>query len=349
MRALEYQAPERLALVERPEPTAATGQIVVEVANCGICGSDLHSFSHGFAAKPGQILGHEFCGTVLSAPGVEGVDGGDRVTVRPLIPCGHCAHCCAGDLQLCEQGHDNDIGYASPGAFAERVLVPRAVVGETVFQLPPEVDDRAGSLVEPLAVGLRAVNVADPGPGDVVLILGAGTIGLAAARFARLREPGALIVADPSPLRRERAREFGADVVVDPLAEDTTGAVRAITGAGAFGLGARADVVIDCAGAAAGFRDALKSVRAGGTLVLAAMYSGKIELRPDRIVEKGLRVFGTLAYRDEFPAVIAQLADGSVDAERLISHRFALADAEAAFATQLDRDRSLKVLVSPRD
>lgn len=348
MRALEWQAPERLALVDRPEPEAADGQMVIEVANCGICGSDLHSYSHGFAAKPGQVLGHELSGTVLSAPGVPGVREGERVTVRPLIPCGSCAHCDAGDFELCEAGHDMDIGYASPGGFAERVLVPRAVIGETVFPLPAEVDNRAGSLVEPLAVGLRAVRVAAPAPGDVVLVLGAGTIGLGVTRFAKLGDPGTLIVADPSALRRERALELGADVVVDPLAEDTTEAVREITGAGAFGLGARADVVIDCAGAAAGFRDALKSIRSGGTLVLAAMYSGKVELRPDRIVEKGLRIHGSLAYRDEFPAVIDHLAAGDVDAGRLISHRFPLEEAQAAFAAQLDRETSLKVLVSPR-
>lgn len=348
MRALEWQAPRQMALVDRPEPEAEVGQMVVEVANCGICGSDLHSFSHGFAAKPGQVLGHEFSGRVLSAPGVAGVREGERVTVRPLIPCGECANCRAGDHQLCEESHHLDIGYASPGAFAERVLVPRAVAGETFFPLPDAVDERAGSLVEPLAVSLRAVNVADPVEGAVVLVLGAGTIGLGVTRFAALRKPSTLIVADPSRLRRERALALGADLVVDPIADDTTAAVQEVTGVGAFGLGARADVVIDCAGATAAFRDALKSVRAGGTLVLAAMYAGKIELQPNRIVEKGLEIHGSLAYRDEFPAVIDLLADGTVDAELFISHRLGLEQALEAFAIQLDPDRSLKVLVSPQ-
>jgi threonine dehydrogenase-like Zn-dependent dehydrogenase len=102
MRALEWRGPWELRLVELPEPTAEPGQIVVEIANCGICGSDLHSYTRGLAAKPGQILGHEFCGTVSSAPDVPGVGEGDRVVVRPLIPCGKCDPCLAGELQLCE-------------------------------------------------------------------------------------------------------------------------------------------------------------------------------------------------------------------------------------------------------
>jgi 2-desacetyl-2-hydroxyethyl bacteriochlorophyllide A dehydrogenase len=348
MLAVEYRGPEELALVQRPQPEAQAGQLVVEVANCGICGSDLHSFTRGFAAERGQVLGHEFCGAVVEAPGVTGVAVGDRVTVRPLIPCGQCARCRSGQIQLCEAGHAHNIGYGSPGAFAERVLVPRAILGETVFLLPDTVDDRAGALVEPLSVALRAVRLAAPAPDDVALVLGGGTIGLGVARFLRLSGVRTLVVADPSPLRRERAVEQGADVVVDPVAENTVEVMRESTGPGGFGLGARADLVIDCAGAPAAFADGLKSVRHGGTMVLCAMYSSKVELRPDRIVEKELTIRGSFAYLDEFPAVIRHLADGSVDVEALISHTFPLDRTPEAFRAQLDRVTSLKVLVTPR-
>ena len=347
MRAVEWQAPETLRLVEREEPVAEEGQAIIEVANCGICGSDLHSYERGFAAQPGQVLGHEFSGRIVAAPGVDGVRAGDRVTVRPLIPCGSCDRCREGNVHLCEAGHLQNIGYGLAGAFADRVLVPRAVVGETVFPLPEAVDDRAGALVEPLAVSLRAVRHAAPGADDVALVLGAGTIGLGAARFLRLAGVRTLVVADPSPVRRERALALGAHVAVDPLAEKTVDVMRGITGPGAFGLGARTDVVVDCAGNPAAFADGLKSVRHGGTMVLAAMYNRKIEVTPDRIVEKELNLRGSFAYRDEFPEVIARLADGSVPAETFISHTFALDDFEAAFRAQLDRERSLKVLVTP--
>jgi len=178
-------------------------------------------------------------------------------------------------------------------------------------------------------------------------VLGGGTIGLGAARFLRLAGVGTLVLADPSPLRRERALSLGADIVIDPAAERTVDVMRKITGPGGFGLGARADIVMDCAGVASAFADGLKSVRHGGTMVLAAMYGARIELTPDRIVEKELTIHGSFAYKDEFPEVIARLADGSIDPELLISHTFGLADIEDAFRAQLDRESALKVLVQP--
>jgi 2-desacetyl-2-hydroxyethyl bacteriochlorophyllide A dehydrogenase len=348
IRAVEWRGPEALALVDREAPEAAAGQAVVAVAHCGICGSDLHSYRDGLAATPGQVLGHEFSGTVLEAPDVEGLAPGDRVAVRPLIPCGRCRRCRAGEPNLCEAGAGDNIGYGSPGAFAERVLVPRAALGETVFRLPAEVGDRAGALVEPLAVALHAVRVGAVGPEDVVLVLGAGMIGLGVTRLLRLAGVGRLVVADLSPLRRERALALGADRTIDPRAEDVTKAMREITGPGGFGLGAAVDVVFECAGVEETLAHALKSARQGGTLVLTAVYAGAVTIHPDRIVEKELAVRGAFAYRDEFPAVIELLASGAVDPDEFVSHSFGLDDVELAFRTQMDTARSIKVLVTPR-
>jgi 2-desacetyl-2-hydroxyethyl bacteriochlorophyllide A dehydrogenase len=347
MRAVQWNAPEQLELVDLEPPVAADGQAVVEVATCGICGSDLHSYERGFAAQPGQVLGHEFWGRVVEAPGVDGLAVGDRVTVRPLIPCGQCDRCREGSPQLCEAGPAMNIGYGTRGAFAERVLVPRAVPGQTVFRLPDGLDDRAGALVEPLAVGLRAVRRAGDVGGAVALVLGAGMIGLAATRWLVLRGAATVIVADPSAVRREAARRLGAAIVTDPLSEKTSHVVREVTGPGGYGLGARADVVVDCAGAPAAFAEGLKSVRHGGTMALAAMYNRKIEVTPDRLVEKELNLRGAFAYDDEFPMVIEALAAGDVDPQVFVSHEFPLEEYERAFRTQLDRDTSLKVLVTP--
>lgn len=347
MRAVQYNAPESLELVELEEPHAEPGQVVVEVATCGICGSDLHSYSHGIAAQPGQVLGHEFSGRVVEAPGVDGIAEGDRVTVRPLLPCGECARCREGRIHLCEAGHSMNIGYGLRGAFAERVLVPRVIPGVTVFPLPDSIPDRGGALVEPLSVGLRVVRRAGELSGTVTLVLGAGMIGLAATRFAKLGGAGTLIVADPSPVRRAAAEALGADVTIDPIATKITDVVREITGPGGYGLGARADVVVDCAGSPEAFAEGLKSVRHGGTMALTAMYNRKIEVNPSRIVEKELTIRGSFAYDDEFPMVIDAIDRGDVDPALFISHEYGLDEYEQAFRTQLDRDVSLKVLVSP--
>ncbi|MBF6619366.1 MAG: alcohol dehydrogenase catalytic domain-containing protein [Patulibacter sp.] len=347
MRRVQWWEPERLELNQTDDPVAGDGQLVVDVAACGICGSDLHSYTRGFAASPGQVLGHEFSGRVSEANGVDGVAVGDRVTVRPLTPCRECPRCLEGEVQLCEAGHAQNIGYGSPGAFADRVLVPRATLGETVFVLPDGVDDRAGALVEPLAVSLRAVRHAAVGADETVLVLGAGMIGLGAVAMLRLEGAGRIIVSDPSPLRRERAIELGADLAIDPAEQDVATAVREVTGPGAFGLGARADAVIDCAGVPEAFHDGLKSVRHGGRMVLAAMYSRKVELRPDRIVEKELRVVGSMGYRDEFPTVIERLASGAFTADQFITHEFDLARIDEAFRVQLGKSDAVKVIVRP--
>lgn len=347
MRAAAWQAPETLELVDVDEPHAAPGQAVVEVAACGICGSDLHSYLHGFAAVPGQVLGHEFSGRIVETADVPGLEEGIRVVVRPLIPCRRCERCLAGEPHLCQAGFHDNIGYGARGAFAERVLVPRAVVGETVFPLPDELSDAAGALVEPLSVALHAVRLAAPELGETAVVFGLGTIGLGVTRFLRLMGALRVVCFDPSPIRRERALELGADLAYDPGEIDPVDAVRALTGPGAFGLGARADLVVECAGVPRAFADALKVVRHGGRLVAAAMYTGKLELNPSRIVEKELIVRGSFAYNDEFSRVIRLLAAGVLDPDRLVSHRFPLERIEDAFRAQLDREQALKVLVGP--
>jgi threonine dehydrogenase-like Zn-dependent dehydrogenase len=347
MRAAQWMEPERLDVADVDEPAPGDGQVLVQVAECGICGSDLSSFKGGLGTRPGQVLGHEFSGTVLAAPGVKGLSDGDRVTVRPLTPCGECDRCLAGDIHLCEAGRGLDIGYGVSGAFAERVLVPRALVGQTIFKLPDAVSDQAGALVEPLAVALRAARLAEPSEGDVAVVFGLGIIGLGAVHWLKSMGVATVVAVDPSELRRERASELGADLVVDPAAASAVAAVAGITGPGLYGAGARADVVLECSGAPPAFADAIRVARSGATLVIAALYKNKVEFRPDRLVEKELTVRGSFGYRDEFPAVIAELERGAIDVDRLISHSFPLEQIQEAFAVQLDAAQSVKVTVSP--
>ncbi len=172
------------------------------------------------------MLGHEFAGTVVEAPGVEGLEPGQRVVARPLVPCGECEACAAGEIQLCEAGMGDNIGYGRRGAFAERVLVPKAAVGRVVFPLPDEIDDRSAALVEPLAVALHAVNRSRVEPGQAAVVLGAGPIGLGVTAFLRRVGVGTLLVSDPSrAAARGGALALGADAAIDPLAESTVAAV----------------------------------------------------------------------------------------------------------------------------
>jgi 2-desacetyl-2-hydroxyethyl bacteriochlorophyllide A dehydrogenase len=347
MRAAQWEAIESLRLVDLPEPEPEDGQVVIDVAYCGICGSDLHSYHDGFVVEPGQVLGHEFVGTVVAAPGVKGLRPGQRVTARPLVPCGECGACREGEIQRCEAGMGENVGYGRRGAFAERVLVPKAVVGEVVFLVPDEIDDRSAALIEPLAVGLHAIHQAEAEAGQTALVLGAGPIGLGVVAFLRRAGVGTLIVSDPSRRRRDAAAALGADHLIDPRAENTVDAVAALTGVGAYGAGARADLVIDCAGVGPALADALRSVRSGGRVVFCAMYGSKVEFRPDVVTMKEITLRGALGYKHEFPEVIDALAKGEVDVSALVSHELPLSEIEEAFRIQSDPEASLKVLVTP--
>jgi threonine dehydrogenase-like Zn-dependent dehydrogenase len=357
MKAVEWEAPGRLRHVERPEPHAEPGQAVVAVDACGICGSDLHSYRDGWAASPGQVLGHEFVGTVVEAPGVEGIAVDERVVVRPMIPCGECDACRRGDLQLCARGLELGIGYAFDGAFAERVLVPRAVVGLTVFPLPDSVDDRAAALVEPLAVACHAVRRGPDPRGREALVLGAGTIGLGVAAFLRLGGASVTVV-DPSPLRRKAAASLTgrpptdsatasapADRSLDPAT--APGAVRTIDPTAEQPEPDSFDLVFECAGADSTMAAAVRAVRPGGTVVVSALFGRRVEISPDRFSVKEAALVGAFGYRDEFPEVIEALASGAIDAAALISHELPLDQIDEAFQIQADAAESLKVLVRP--
>jgi len=346
MRVAEYREPHVIEMVDRPEPEPGPGQITVRIKACGVCGSDLHSFERGFAAQPGQVLGHEFSGTVIDPSNVEGIGEGQRVTVRPLTPCLSCPRCLAGDWHLCGAGAELNIGYGTQGAFAEQVLVPKALPGMTVFPLPDSVDDETAALVEPLAVSLRAATLARPQVGDVAVVFGLGMIGLGAVRWLALSGARVLAV-DLSGLRREAALKLGAETVIDPAAESTVERVVEVTGPGGYGMGAAADIAVECSGAAAAFGDAMKVVRHGGRMSVAAMYPERVTLRPDRFVEKEMEIHGSFAYKDEFGRVIDMMEQGAIDKDIFISHRFGLEDTLEAFRTQLDKDVSLKVMVRP--
>lgn len=346
MRVAEYREPGVIEMVDRPEPEAGPGQITVDIATCGVCGSDLHSFERGFAAQPGQVLGHEFSGRVVDPSDVEGLSAGQRVTVRPLTPCLSCPRCLAGDWHLCGAGAGLNIGYGTQGAFAERVLVPKALPGMTVFPLPDSVDDQTAALTEPLAVSLRAVTLARPQVGDVAVVFGLGMIGLGAVRWLVLSGARVLAV-DLSGVRRDAALKLGAETAINPAEEKTVDRVVEVTGPGGYGMGAAADIVVECSGAAPAFGDALKVIRHGGRMSVAAMYPERVTLRPDRFVEKELEIHGSFAYKDEFGRVIEMMEQGAIDKDIFISHRFGLEDTLEAFRAQLDKDSSIKVMVEP--
>lgn len=349
MKAAVFAGPERFELSEIPDPVCGTRDVIVEVALCGICGSDLHSYVEGAFVEPGQVMGHEFSGTVAEVGAdVCGVAVGDRVTAVPILACGRCPRCLDGSTHLCENALAASIAYGLPGAFAEYVRIPDAIVGGNLLRIPDGVSDVAAAMVEPMSVALHAIRSAQAGPADLVVVLGLGSIGLNVVQMARALGAGRIAGVDISPARLELAGRLGADILIDGRSRGALEAVTELTGTGAYGIGARADVVIEASGHPALLADAIAMTRAGGRVRIAALYAEAVQVDANQIVQKELDVSGTFAYRGEFPQVLSLLEAGRVQADVLVTDTFPLAKISDAFRSQLDKDRSVKVQVAAR-
>jgi 2-desacetyl-2-hydroxyethyl bacteriochlorophyllide A dehydrogenase len=342
MKAAVYKGIEDVRVEDVPEPQPAADEVVVEVSACGICGSDLHTYLHGSFVEPGQVMGHEFSGRVVAAGGeVQGIAVGDRVTAVPIVPCGQCARCAEGRYNLCGVAWTTGIAYGKPGAFAERVRIPQAVLGENVFKLGDEIGDEAGATVEPLAVAAHAVKLAPDVEGATALVLGLGTIGQQVVQVLRAKGARRVLGVDLSQLRLDAARELGAEAI-----DGSAGIEQAL--AGAIGDGEEIDVVFECSGVPALATAALDTIRAGGTIVVLALYDDPVTFNPTSLVQKELRLQGSIAYTGEdFAEAIELLRSGAARADTLITQRERLDDIAEAFRVQLEKDRSLKVLVTP--
>lgn len=345
MRAAVYHSPGRIDVTDVPDLRAGPSELLVRVTGCGICGSDIQSWRSGAYVTEGQVLGHELAGYAEDGAEELGLERGAAVTVRPLMPCGRCVDCHRGDWQLCDRSIERGLGYGLSGGFAEMICVPWPQIGLTVFPLPDAVPVETGLLVEPLAVALHGVRRARVGVEDVVIVSGLGPIGLASVACAVAYGAAHVIGIDPSAGRRHAATQLGAVTVLDPA--DVVDAVRQLTGPGGFGLGAAADVVLECSGAPSAFVTAVKCLRRGGRMALVAHSTAPFAIKSGRLIEKEIDIFGAFAYRDEFPLVLDLLASGRLRVPDLVSHTLPLEDIGDAFELQADPDASLKVVVTP--
>jgi (R,R)-butanediol dehydrogenase / meso-butanediol dehydrogenase / diacetyl reductase len=338
MKAAVFRGVQNLQVEDVEAPSAGARDVVVAVRQCGICGSDLHTYMHGSFVEPGQVMGHEFVGEVVEAgDAVEGISVGDRVTASPLQPCMECPRCAEGRYNLCGKAWTQGIAYGKPGAFAERVVIPNAVPGENIFRLGDDVSDDAGSLTEPLAVAVHAVRLAEPVEGTVALVLGLGTIGQQVVQVLRAAGARRVIGVDLSELRLNAAGELGAET-----ADDVGDALDSLVSDDEVG------VVFECSGAPALANVALDRIRAGGTIVVLALYDDPITFNPTLLVQKEIRLQGSIAYTgQDFADAVELLKGGKAQSTPLITQRAALDDIGEAFEIQLEKDKSLKVVVTP--
>lgn len=323
---------------------------MLEVSYAGICGTDLHEYRHGpNLIRPGPhpltghvppvTLGHEFSGrvTALGTP-VAGLEIGTRVVVDPCLRCGVCRWCRHGDYHICATG--GSVGLASDGAFAPYVTVPV----EGLVKIPDAVPDDIAALAEPLAVGLHAIRRARVQPGNNVLILGAGPIGVAVLLAAKLAGAAGLYVSEPVPARALRASALGASEVFDPGSADVRREVFLRTGR----IGP--DVVVEATGLPLLAELAVTTVRRGGRVVLAGISGGAASLPLTQIVAFERTVLGSLGYNFDISRVLDLVAGGRLDPRPLLTGVRPLSEAPEAFA-ELEGDRGghLKILLTPKE
>jgi len=317
-------------------------QVVVRIRYTGVCATDTHGWASG-GLIPAAVFGHEWTGTVIAAgTGVTTVAVGDRVVASVGPPCGSCAMCRAGHPDHCDtafaEANGISDGAPSHGAFAEHVTVHERRVQRALDDLT---DEQLG-LVEPTAVTFHAVRRTGQRLGDVVVVQGAGPIGLLTAQHARHAGAGHVVIVEPMEARRETARELGFTDVHEPGAAFESHVLELTDGLGA-------DVLYECTGAAPLLQPSAELVRRGGTLALLGYPMTTSEVSYGDWQSRELTVVGSLAYtHSDFVGAMRSLADGSVQAEPLITGTVGLDELPALLA-ELDggKTRHAKVLVAP--
>ncbi|HEY2013930.1 MAG TPA: alcohol dehydrogenase catalytic domain-containing protein [Bryobacteraceae bacterium] len=313
-----------------------SGQVQIRVAYCGICGTDLHLF-HGAMAHRlhlPHVMGHEMSGTIAAVgPDVDAYQVGERVTVRPLDPCGNCPACRAGHSHICQ--NLKFIGIDTPGALQGLWTVP----AHTLHRLPETLSLRQGALVEPIAVACHDVRMGEVQAGDYTVVIGGGPIGILIALVAKTR--GARVVmAEVNPFRIALARELGIETV-SPVETDLAALVNEQTS------GAGADVVFEVSGSAAGAEMMTKLPRTRGRLVVVAIFGEPPKIDLFRFFWRELRLTGARVYEPEdFEMAIRLAAAGSLPLDRLITTVVPLERLEDGMRQMERGGEVMKILVS---
>ncbi len=347
MRACVLEGAGKVSVQDVPIPEVGDDDVLIRVSNCGICGSDVHSFKTGMYVSPGQIMGHEFMGRVAKlGSNVKGLEVGQRVTGFSASVCGKCDACLRGQPVLCAELFKHSTGYGLAGAFAEYVKIESAVLGATIHALPDSIDDISGAMVEPFSVGVSAVEQAQVKPGDKVVVLGVGMIGNACLQAAKAAGAARILAVDISPLRLELAIKSGADAVFDARSGDALKWVMEQFGECAYhyNVGGNADVVFEAAGIPLTIQQSLEMVRPGGTICIVGLPEKPAPIDTTKIVHKMPRIVGSLG--GDFTKSLEKMATGALKGTHLMTHNFPLERAVEAFDMQLKAGETVKVMIS---
>lgn len=330
MKALVYTAPNEVTYRDEPAPARGAGDVLIRIDAVGICGSDMHAY-HGRDPRriPPLILGHELAGRILEGPGE-----GRRVTVNPLITCGHCEYCRQGRDNLC--ANRTMIGMTRAGGFAELMTTAAG----SVIDIPQDMCARAAALTEPAATALHAINLAiralaRPLPECSALVLGGGAVGLLSALLLASYGVRHIALAETNPLRRDSVARFTTARVYDPV-RGTSPAESSV------------DLVIDAVGAATTRNVALATVKPGGVMMHIGLMDWASEIDVRKLTLAEITLIGTYTYSTaDLRATASALHEGAFGDLAWVEER-PLAEGAAAFRDLHEgRSAAAKILLRP--
>jgi len=338
MRAAVWYGGKDIRIEDLPRPAVAAKEVLIRVKAAGICGSELHAYE-GLSKRrtPPLVMGHEFSGVVEEVgERATGLTPGDRVAMQPVVPCGACEQCLSGRINLCRAR--SHVGLDFPGAFADYVRAPSCVF----HRIPDSVTFEEATLAEPLAVGIHAADVANVRGGEVVLILGAGVIGLSCL-IATREKARTILVSDLVDQRLSFAKSLGADISIDASQTNPVEDVMRITARRG------ADTVIEAVGLEKTVGQAISSVKEGGRVTIVGLLDETARVNILQITLKEIQLTGCYGRTDDdFRKSLAILERNASKIRRLITHRFPLDRISQAFETMSANKQSvLKVVVVP--
>lgn len=333
MRAVVVHAYGDFRLEEVPKPKAGPGEILLRVGGAGICAADRKFYTHGPWKLPFPfITGHEIAGQVVElgegAAEHFGLALGDKVAVEPVIPCGKCWYCERGQYQICT--NQQFIGVTINGGWAEYVKLPSTA---RVYKVPPHVPLTEAALAEPVSCGVYAVEKAGIGLDDVVVVAGVGPIGMSVVQVARLKSPRLLVALDVDDAVLQIAAELGAQVTLNVTKHDVPAEIRKLSD------GRGCDLYFETSGAPDSINTGIDAVRKGGKLFVYGVYGKPATVDFNQVGEfKEIVIQGGHLSPHRMPTAVRYIAEGKVNAKRMITHVFDLSDFKKAIELKLQRE-----------
>ena len=338
MKAAQLDDVKKFKIVDIEKPKE-DGKVIIDVLKTGICGSDIHNWGAG--SPKALIMGHEFTGKVVNPATRVDLKVGDRVTALPISPCGHCEACETGNPQYCNETWSHAVGLSldNPGGLTSTI----AVRPDMVMKLPDNVSDEEGAMVEPTAVGLHAIHLADIKVGDNVLVVGGGIIGLVSAMFAKLEGAQYVAISETNEARGEKSVILN---VADEWfnAKDENFLKNILTKVpGGF------DKVIDCSGNTKAVESELLTIKPGGTMVLVGVSPKPIEFASVLAVMKELTIKGAIGYtKEEFKDCINLIADKKINVIKFVDDIMPLTETQKAYERLTSgTDSAVKIMIDP--